>query len=130
MVTPPKSNVIAFPVVKRPEPTTFKEYAAAALHTIKHKRDAYNKQKRAGTSVVPFDPEVWPNSQKMQWASYIDMLKDVIVDIHMGRLNPSGMFIAVVDNSYGISAMKCFTLGLTREDVEDVCYDIMDSNNG
>jgi hypothetical protein len=108
----PKSNVIQFPIVARPVPRRYEPQYGRPL-TANRRQDEY----------------VWANSQRMNWASYEDLLKDILIDIRMGRINPSGMLVALVDDNAGIEALACYTRGFNKQDIEDVCNDILDSND-
>jgi hypothetical protein len=102
----PKSNVVPFPVVKRMEPR----------------------------NIIPFAPKnppgpAWYTSEKIEWKDYNEMLEDILIDIRVGHVSPSGILVAVVDEREGIDALACYTRGLTKEEVAAVCQDILDSND-
>jgi hypothetical protein len=104
LVPAPKSNVVQFPVVKRPTPP------------------------RQNDIVIFNSDRVWANSEKMNWVSYEDMLKDILIDIKMGRVSPAGLLVVLVDEHASINALTCYSSGLFKEEIKAICYDLLDSS--
>ena len=103
------SNVIAFPTEKR----------QAQVHAD---RAARNDDHRG-------IPKVWTNSEEMPWNDYTDMVRDLLVDIRLGHVKPSGMLIAVVDDNADIGAVVVYTKGLYEDEVIGICKDVIESLN-
>lgn len=106
---PPResNNVIRFPTEKR-------------AAQVRADRAARNDDHR-GT------PKVWANSEEVQWNDYTDMLRDLLVDMRLGHVKPSGMLIAVVDDNADIRAIAMYTLGLNQDEIHGICEDVIES---
>lgn len=97
------SNVIAFPMEKR--------------------------QAQPGADDHPRMPKVWTNSEEMPWNDYTDMVRDLLIDIRLGHVKPSGMLIAVVDDNADIGAVVVYTKGLYEDEAIGICKDVIESLN-
>lgn len=101
------NNVIAFPMEKRQA-------------QVRADRAARNDDHRGMT-------KVWTNSEDMPWNDYTDMVRDLLVDIRLGHVKPSGMLIAVVDDNVDIGAVVMYTKGLNEDEVIGICKDVIES---